>query len=157
MKKTKEKQFSQWMKGVVFGLGICGILFYGYYVPLAINLSNRSEFSTEWLIFIGLCLIPCYAVLYFGGKMAKSVGEGEIFTKENSASLKHISNLALVTSIFWTVVHLVFLYLGISQPVLFLLSIFVSFLGVIVVLAGQILSHFILLAFEIKEENEEFI
>lgn len=157
MKKNKEKQFSQWMDMVIWGLGICGVVVYGYYVPLILQLSNRKDDSLEWMIFIAITLIPCYIVLYFGRKMSKSVGDGRIFTTENALCFTHISNLAFVTTIFWTVVLIVFLYVGISQPVLFLLSVFVSFLGSIVVVAGRILSHFILLASEIKEENEGFV
>lgn len=154
---SKESQFALSMRLVIFGMGVCGVVIYTLLFPKMIPLLVDESYFLISMICMFLALTPCYGVLYYGLKLAKSVEKGIVFSLQNSKDLKAISNLALIDTIYFVIANIIFYLLGISYTLTIMLSLFVDFFGIIVFLAGRILSHFIFLASEIKEENEGFI
>ncbi len=154
---SKEKKFALAMRVVIFGMGVSGVIIYAFLFPIMIPILGDDAYFIHGMIFMFFALIPCYGVLYYGLKLAKSVENSVVFSVENSKDLKSISNLALIDTIYFILANIIFYSLGISYTHTILLSLFVDFFGIIVFLAGRILSYFIFLASEIKEENEAFI
>lgn len=154
---SKEKQFATAMRAVIVGMGVCGVIIYTFLFPQMIPILVDESYFMLSMVCMLLALIPCYGVLYYGLKLAKSVEVGLIFTVDNSKDLKAIANLALIDTVYFVIANIIFYSLGISYTHTIMLSLFVDFFGIIVFLAGKILSHFIYLASEIREENEAFI
>ena len=74
----KQITLSRWLKFIIIGVGICGLIVYGMVIPMlgqAIAAYEQGVFDYcywPWLIFIWVTAIPCYMVLFFAWKIPKS-------------------------------------------------------------------------------------
>lgn len=93
-------------------------------------------------------------VLYFGWKISTEIGRDNSFSMENAELLKKISILSAIDSLYFFVVNVVFMMIGINHPGVFLISMLAIFAGVVVTVAAAALSHLVRKAAEIQEENE---
>ena len=65
---------AKWLKAIIIGLGIFGVLVYGVVMPecgdmLVSMYPEYSYFYYPWLIFIWMTGIPCYVVLVLAWKV----------------------------------------------------------------------------------------
>ena len=75
----EQKALSKWLKIIIIGVGICGLVGYFLVIPsfgqsLARQYPEFSGRYLPWLIFIWLTAIPCYIALFFGWKIAANIG-----------------------------------------------------------------------------------
>ena len=97
----KQVSLSRWLKFIIIGVGICGLIVYGMVIPMlgqAIAAYEQGVFDYcywPWLIFIWVTAIPCYMVLVFAWKIANNIGQDQSFTAANAKYLKWISVLAV--------------------------------------------------------------
>ncbi len=153
-----QKSLSKWLKGIILGIAACGIIICGFLIPmfgreLALENPEFSHCYYPWLVMLWICAIPCYLVLYRGWKITVEIAGDNSFSYENARHLKHIGVLALADSVYFFVSNLVFLFLNMSHPSVFLVSLFVDFAGVVVAVIAAALSHLVLKAAEIQQEN----
>ena len=95
-----QKALSRWLKGIVLGMGVCGLILYFLVIPIAGDslVVQYPEFSGRfwpWMIFLWLTAVPCYAVLFWGWSIASEIGQDRSFTLKNARSLKWIMVAAI--------------------------------------------------------------
>lgn len=154
-----QKSLSKWLKAIIGGMAVCGAVIYFYMIPIwGRDLTKANpEYASwylPWLIAILISGIPCYMVLYFGWKISTEIGRDNSFSMENAELLKKISILSAIDSLYFFVVNVVFMMIGINHPGVFLISMLAIFAGVVVTVAAAALSHLVRKAAEIQEENE---
>ena len=92
----KQVALSKWLKFIIIGVGICGLIVYGAVIPmlgqtLAIYLNGEFDYCYwPWLGFIWITGIPCYLVLIFAWKIACNIGREQSFNATNAKYLKWI-------------------------------------------------------------------
>ena len=155
----KQKALSKWLKIIILGTGICGIVFYFGVLPV-IGLSIRAsypEFSNRfwpWLSFLWGSGIPCYAVLVLGWKIASGIGKDQSFTLQNARYLKWISWLAALDTVYFFVGNLVLGFLSMSHAGILLASLLVDFAGIGIAVAAAALSHLVLKAADLQQQSD---
>ena len=155
----KQKSLSNWLKAIIIGMGFIGLVFYGVVVPALGNdlVSHYPEYNDAyylWVVFLWLTAIPCYIVLYLAWKISANIGKDNSFSKENAVCMKYISMLAAGDSIFFFIGNIVYLVIGFNHPSVVLASLVIVFIGVSIAVAAAVLSHLILKAAQLKEEND---
>jgi len=99
-----QKTLSRWLRIIIVGCALCGIVIFGMVVPamgLSMKLMN-PEFAYcfwPWLVFIWLTAIPCYAALVLGWKITGNIRTDRSFSRENARYLSWIAVLAAIDAI----------------------------------------------------------
>ena len=155
----EQKALSKWLKIIIIGVGICGLVGYFLVIPsfgqsLARQYPEFSGRYLPWLIFIWLTAIPCYIALFFGWKIAANIGRDRSFSVENANLLKWISWLAAGDSIYFFAGNVALLLLGMRHPGVVLASLLVVFAGVAITVAAAALSHLVRKAAALQEESD---
>lgn len=154
-----QKTLAAWLKIVLVGIGVCGLVVYLLIIPDYGKslVSLYPEFSNRylpWLIFLWISGIPFYVILCFGWKIASNIGGNKSFIFANAKFLKRISWLAAGDSIFFFVGNVALFLLNMSHPGIALFSLFVVFVGIVVTVITATLSHFVLKAAALQEQND---
>ena len=155
----EQKTLSRWLKVILVGVGLCGLVVYGAVLPLYGQsiLSMNPEMANRywpWLIFLWATGVPCYIALIIGWKIAANIGLDRSFSEDNARHLKRISLLAAGDTVFFFVGNLVLLFANMSHPGVVLASLLVVFVGVAVTVAAAALSHLVLKAALLQEQSD---
>ena len=155
----KQASLSKWLKFILIGVGICGLIVYALILPvLGLNVTAAyPEWSYcfwPWLIFLWVTGIPCYIALIFGWKIAGNIGADRSFSGDNATLLKWISELAAGDAAFFFLGNLVFFFLGMNHPGVVLASMLIVFAGVAVCVAAAALSHLVRKAADLQEQSD---
>ncbi len=155
----KQKSLSNWLKVILIGIGVCGLVFYLYILPdwgrsLADHYPEYAGAYWPWLTFLWATAIPCYAVLVLGWNIAGNIGRDKSFSFENAKLLKWISYLAAGDTAFFFAGNIVLLFMNMNHPGIVLLSMVVSFAGVAVTVASAALSHLVQKAADLQEQSD---
>ncbi|MBO5070086.1 MAG: DUF2975 domain-containing protein [Roseburia sp.] len=156
----RQDALSKWLKFIIIGVGICGVIVYGMVIPMlgqAIAAYEQGAFDYcfwPWLVFIWITAIPCYMVLIFAWKIASNIGIDKSFTAVNARYLKWISVLAAADAAFFFIGNIVYLFLNMNHPGIVLFSLLVVFAGVAVAIASAALSHLVLKAEVLQEQSD---
>ena len=155
----EQKTLSRWLKVILLGIAVCGLLVYFFVVPSYGKslMSLYPEFAYRyypWLFFLWATGIPCYAVLLLGWKIATNIGRDRSFCQANADYLKWISWLAAGDSAFFFLGNLIFLYANLSHPGVALFSLLIVFAGIAVTVAAAALSHLVKKAAVLQEQSE---
>jgi hypothetical protein len=156
----KQKTLSNWLKFIVAGVGICGLVIYLLVIPMlgkTVAAADSGVFDRmywPWLVLIWVTGLPVYAALAFGWIIASNIGKDRSFSVENARLLKWISCLAAGDAAFFFLGNLVYLLLDWSHPGVMLLSLIVIFVGVAISVAAAALSHLVMKAVLLQEQNE---
>ena len=155
----EQKTLSRWLKAILAGVGLCGLLVYALILPQC-GLSLRArypEFSDRfwpWLIFLWATGIPCFAVLMDAWKIAGNIGKDRSFSEENARLFQKISVFSAADAGFFFVGNLILLLLDMSHPSVVLFSLIVVFAGVAVAVAAAVLSHLVKKAALLQEQSD---
>ena len=144
-----QQSLSKWLKGIIIGIAVCGIIIYGGLLPmfgrdLAVENPEFAHWYYPWLAVLWVSAIPCYFVLFNGWKIATEIARDNSFSMENAHCLKRICMLALADSAYFFIANLVMLLLNMNHPSILLASLFVDFAGVVVAVTAAGLSHLVL-------------
>lgn len=155
----EQKSLAKWLKFVILGVGLCGLFVYLYMIPSfgTSMVEQYPEFSGAfwpWLIFLWITAIPCYAVLFFGWRIAGNIGRDRSFSVENSNYLKYVSWMAAIDSLFFFVGNVVLLFMNMNHPGILLISLIITFAGVTVTVAAAVLSHLVQKAARLQEQSD---
>ncbi|MBR2902545.1 MAG: DUF2975 domain-containing protein [Clostridia bacterium] len=155
----EQKFFSKWLKVVLIGVALCGLVVYALVVPVyGMNLrSLYPEFSNRfwpWLLFIWVSGVPCFTVLGYAWKIATNIGNDRSFTDQNASLLKTISFLSALDAAFFFVGNIVLLFLNMSHPSVVIASLVIVFVGVAVAVASAALSHLVKKAAVLQEQSD---
>lgn len=154
-----QKSLSKWLKGIIIGIALCGFVIYSFLLPMfGRDLADANpEFAycyEPWLVILWITAVPCYLVLFNGWRITTQIARDNSFSMENARYLKHICILALIDSVYFFVANLILLFLNMNHPGILLASLFVDFAGVVVAVTAAALSHLVLKAAEIQQENQ---
>jgi len=156
---VEQKTLSRWLKTIIIGMGLCGLVVYGLILPfggrdLAAAHPELAHFYWPWLCFLLATGLPCFAVLALGWRIAGSIGEGRSFSMENAKRLAHISRLAAGDAGFLFVGNVVLLLMNMHHPSVFIALLAVVFAGVAIAVAAACLSHLVQKAAALQEQSD---
>lgn len=155
----KQHEIAKWLKVICFGIAVMGVIFFGLIIPnLAVERKHQYP-EVDFLFWPGLIStwvigMLCYAILYQFWKVCIQIGRDNSFSCENSKSFVAISKFAAGISL---ISFGAMCFLGANKwlnPGIMLLIIGVIFIGIIITVLAAALSHLILKAYELKQENE---
>ena len=152
-----QKKLAIWLKAIVVGCAICGLLLFGFVLPrfLAYVAAEVPDLPHwEWQAFMWVLAIPCYAVLVCIWRMANEIGRDNSFSMENAKQLKYIALLAGADAALLLAGNLIFMLIGHSIPTLALVSDFVCFVGLAISVGAACLSHLVHKAAVMQEESD---
>ncbi len=155
-----QSNLSKWLKAVIIGTGIFGLIVFGLLIPLygASFASMNPELAYcywPWLIFLWLCAVPCFVSLYFGWKIASNIGADKSFSFENANHLKKISALAAFDSAFFFTGNWALLFMNMNHPgVVLIFAPLVIFVGAAVCVVCAALSHLVYKSAVLQNEND---
>ena len=150
---------SKWLKGIIIGIGICGLVILFLVIPsygqsLAVENPEYAYCYWPWMIFLCVAGIPCYVVLVFAWKVASNIGKDRSFSHENARLFQWISYVAAIDSVYFFAGNIVLLLLNMSHPGVTLLSFIIVFVGVAVTVASAALSHLVKKAAALQEQSD---
>ena len=153
------KALEKWLKAILIGVGLCGIVLYFVIFPslgqsFAYSNPEYSFCYWPWLIFLWVSGIPCYVVLFIGWKIATNIGNDKSFSMANVDHFKRITWLAAIDTAYFFVGNVVFLFMNMSHPGVTLGSLIVVFIGVAITVASAVLSRLVKNAVDLQEQNE---
>lgn len=155
----KQKSLAKWLKFIIVLVGICGLVFYGGIIPfLGIGISDvYPEYSycfLPWLIFLLVTAVPCYIALGLAWKISSNIGKDKSFTSNNAKSLKHISVLAVINSVYFFIGNVVFFILNMNPIQVLGISIILIFFGIAIAVASAVLSYLVNKAAELQNQYD---
>ncbi len=155
----QQSSLAKWLKLIVIGVGICLTTICGWVIPNMGDalLMQYPEFSyafIPWLIFIWLSAVPCYIVLVIGWKIFTNIGNDRSFTSMNANYLKWISVLAAVDSFFFFSGNIILGLLNMNHPGIVMASLVVVTFGISVSIIAAALSHLVMKAAVLQEQND---
>lgn len=156
----KQQSLSNWLKFIIVGVGICGLIVYALVIPsLGLSIASAEKGAYDhcywpWLIFLWATGIPCYAALVLAWKIADNIGADRSFSLENARFLKWISLLAAGDAAFFFLGNIVFLLLNMNHPGIVLASMIVVFAGVAIAVASAALSHLVTKAEVLQDQSD---
>ena len=155
----EQKTLSLVLKLVLIGFAAAGIIVYFWAIPVlgsdfAASYPEFAHCYWPWLIFLWITAIPCYVTLFFGWSIAAEIGRDNSFSVKNAVSLRSIALLTAGDAVFFFAGNVLYLFLNMNHPAVFLLSCFVVFFGVAIAVAAACLSHLVYKAAKIREEND---
>ena len=155
----KQKALARWLKVILIGVGICGLIVFGIILPSYGQslVARYPEFSNRfwpWLIFLWMTAVPCFIALFFGWRIASNIGRDRSFSEENALALERISHLAAADSLYFFLGNLVLLLINMSHPGVLLLSLLIVFAGIAVTVASAALSHLVYKAASLQEQSD---
>lgn len=154
----EQKSLSKWLKVIILGMGICGMVVFAYLIPVLgkdiLTETVGMEAYYYWMAFLWIAGIPCYGVLVLGWQIAGNIGADNSFSISTANKLKYISILAAADSGFFFAMNMLYLALGMNGPQGVLVSLLAVFAGVVVAVAAATISHFVRKAADLQEENE---
>ena len=150
---------AKWLKFIIVGVGICGLITYTVIMPRFAEYLVRQNSMLEknvlpWLILIWISAVPCYAVLVLGWKIADNIRMDRSFSYENARYLKWVSYLSMADAVFVFLANIVFLLLDMSVEAVMLVTCIIVFAGISISVCSAALSHLVVKAADMKEEND---
>ncbi|SCP97213.1 DUF2975 domain-containing protein [Anaerobium acetethylicum] len=153
-----QMSLAKWLKVITIGVGVCGLIFYFGIVPylgsgLAEQNPELAHAFWPWMVFIWLTGVICYIALFDFWQICCEIGADNSFSEKNALKLKRISQLAAGDSALFFAGNILFLLLDMNHPGIVLLSLLLVFAGIAVAILSAALSHLVLKACDIQDEN----
>ena len=157
--RSEELKISGILKGFIICTGVLGLVLFlvGFPEIGKSILAIAPEFDYcyyPWLIFIWLCAIPCYAILFFAWMISDNIGREKAFSYENEKWFKQIFITTAYGILFFFAGNITLLLLNMSHPGVMIISIIIIFAGSAFAFCAKVLEKMCSLAAELKEQNE---
>ena len=154
-----QKAIAVWLKGLIIGIFLCGLIIYVLVVPSIGQSVARAEpeFAycyLPWLIFISVTALPCCFALFLAWRLSVNIGRDRAFTVENAKYMKYISFAIAADGLYFFIGNVVFLLLNMNHPGIALLSLVVVFACIAISIAAAALSYFIKKAAALQEQSD---
>lgn len=155
----KQAEIAKWLKGITWAIGIMGAAVFFVLIPMLAGEMRRMYPEAAFLYWPGLAYnlvvaVGCYAILFQFWTVCREIGRDNSFSKENATAFKRISILAVALAGVWAVAFAGLILLHFAQPGMMLFLIFAVFMSFVVAICAAALSHLVLKAYELKQENE---
>lgn len=155
----KQAALSKWLKLMIAGVGICGVIVYAAVVPMlagtmVVEYPELSYCRWPWMILLWITAVPCFIALIFAWKIAGNIGADRSFSVANAKLLKWISGLAAADTAIFFAGNLIYWLLNMNHPGIALFSLLVDFAGVAISVVFAVLSHLVLKAAELQDQSD---
>ena len=155
----EQKTLAKWLKAILIGVGICGLVVYFLIIPacgksFAVENPESAHCYWPWLIFLWLTAVPCFAALVLGWRIASGIGADRSFTEQNAKYLKWVSWLAAGDAAFFFVGNVVLLLANMNHPGIVLGSLLIVFAGTAIAVAAAALSRLVKKAAALQEQSD---
>ena len=154
-----QKKLAAWLKGIIIGIGLCGIVICFVILPdigesFRVSYPEFAGWYWPWMIFLWCAAVPCFAALAMGWKVAENIGRDRSFSEANARLLQHIAWLAAGDTAFFFSGNVVLTFLSMNHPGILLASLLICFAGVAVTVAAVCLSHLVYKAADLQEQSD---
>ncbi len=154
-----QKKLSKYLCFIVSFLALAGMFCLVVMAPkVGISLAGKyqkfSHLYTPSLIFIWICAIPFYLGLYAAYLIAKDIGRDRSFSKDNSHRLKRIGIYCIMESVMIFIIIFSLIMMHVLNPILHMILILLSLTVVALSVICFALSHLVLKAAKLQEEND---
>ena len=154
-----QQKLSSWLKVIIIIIGLCGLIVYFGILPncgssLQDSYPEFASWHWPWMIFLWITAIPCYAILVLAWKVAVNIGENRSFSFSNAALLQAVAWLVAGDILFFFLGNVVFFFLNMNHPGIFLISLLICFVGFSVTVAAACLSHLVRKAADLQEQSD---
>ena len=154
-----QTKLSRRLKVAIIFIAVCLAVVYFAVLPTCGRTiaQQNPEFAYcfwPWLAFLWITAAPLYAALIFCWKIATNIGRDQTFTKENAASCKWVSNLAVLDSAYFFIGNIVLWFLNMNHPGIVLGSLLVVFAGAAIAIAFAALSNLVSRAAALQEQSD---
>ena len=145
------------LKGVVIFLAVLAAIFYGFVFPQLIRDIGAVEFT--WLVkpatvAVSLSAIPIAAALVLFWRICTEIGRHNSFCHKNAWRLSGIGFCALADTAYCVVGTVTIFVITGGHPGVLLVAAAAILIGLAIALAAFLLSHLVLKAAEMKDEND---
>ena len=141
----KQKKLANWLKVMIVGVGICGVLLALFVLPMLGKTIMTLSLLTG---------LPCYLALWFSWEIMSGIAKDESFTVKNAEYLKKISLLATVDVVFLLTWNVILFALKMSNLNVFLICLLIDFMGVVIAVIFAALSHLVGKAADLQEQSD---
>lgn len=151
-----QKKLSRWLHAVIIAAAVCVLLVYLWLLPMTLADLSQAYYAGAFLfipalIFTGL---PILIALAFAWLIAREIGRDNSFSKKNAEYMKIIAALALGDVIYFQLGVIVFAFVGVTHPSVLIAAFLLDCVGLAISVCAAALSHLILKAAAIREEND---
>lgn len=161
----KNQTASALLLAILAALGIFGLAFFLWILPETVRLvldlsvydtygTRYSTFYYAWISFAWTTAIPCYAALFFAIRVALRMGKGEAFSRATAKDINRFALCALIDACFVLAANVIFSFLNLSHPGIFLFFVLVELFGAAIYILFRILAAYVLQAAVLREEQE---
>lgn len=155
----EQKNLSIWLRVIAAFMGIVGLLVFFLAIPQIIDDCRATYPQYEGIAAAAKVL--CYvAALPFVAAVAQfyliccRIGRDQSFSRENAAALRFIGYMAIADTGLVFVVFLTLMIAGAFNAGAAIASVMVMLLGVLVATAAFALSHLVMKAYNLKQDND---
>lgn len=148
-----EKVLLRGMRFIIILMGICGIAFDIFLVPITCAETYRGT-AAELIQWIYQCAVslPCFWLLILAWRVAKEMERGRVFVAENAIRIQRAA-IALTASVAaFLFGKILFFALGWNTELL--IHLIIAIMGITFTIIMMALSHYIRRAAELQEETD---
>ncbi|MBQ4384065.1 MAG: DUF2975 domain-containing protein [Firmicutes bacterium] len=152
-----QKNLALWLKIIVIGVGIAGLLIYFWLLPTIGKDLAVEEFKHlywPYLITIWVTAVPIYWALVLAWKIFTNIGLDNSFCEENAHYLKKISILAACDCAYFFIMTVIGTFLNAVHPGILLIALFAIFTGIAIAVATAALSHLVYKAAALQDQSD---
>ncbi len=153
------KSLCAMLRAAVIAVAFCAVIICAVLLPSLIDeaLLAYPEFAhwkTPWVIFLWLAALPCFMILALIWKISGTVRNETVFTLPTARLVKAGAQLMLADVAFFFTGNVLFIFLNMNHPSIFLLSLFVDVFGAALAVAAAVLARYITKAAALQEEAD---
>lgn len=141
----KQKKLANWLKVMIVGVGICGVLLAIFVLPM---------FGRTILTLGLLTGLPCYLALWHSWEIMSNIANDQSFTMTNAKYLKNISTLATIDVIFLLIWDVIIVGWKFRDLHMFLVCLLIVFMGTVIAVIFAALSHLVGKAAVLQEQSD---
>ncbi len=154
-----QKTFANLLKAAIVLAFLCCALVYALYVPAVMEgIRHYEEYARLWLpclIFIELTALPILVAIVLAWRITRDIGQDNSFCRANAERMKKISLLALGdVAYFWAGIAVFWFAFSLASGPELILAVLIGSAGLILAVCAGALSHLILKAALLREEND---
>lgn len=154
-----QSNLSKWLRAVIIAAAVCVLLVYLWLLPAALTEILDDIYAGAFLflpviVFLELTGVPILIALGIAWCIAGEIGRDNSFSHRNALYMKIIAALALIDVVYFQAGVIFFAFCGVMHPGVFLAVFFLDCFGLAISVCAAALSHLILKAAAIREEND---
>lgn len=155
----KPNVFAKWLKVIIVGTTLIGLISCIFVVPEVMNIISfrypeLGYVVMPWEILIYVCSLPCFAAMGISWKIATNIQNDNSFCMENAKLFKWFSYLAIGDSLLFMGGSIIYLFIGLNHIGIMIVEMLIVFAGFAVFVCTAALSYLVREAAELQEDSD---